>query len=77
VLKNPHAVLFQLRDLGVGVWCVLSALKIKGPVFFEETIHSYSYNRLYTTLFFRKWAEEKIYDYFTDDKTTAHIPTSK
>jgi hypothetical protein len=29
------------------------------------------------TLFFRKWAEEKIYDYFTDDKATAHIPTSE
>jgi len=58
------------------VWCVLSALKIKGPIFFKETIHSYSYIRSYMTLFFRKWAEENICDYFTDDKATANIPTS-
>ena len=75
VKKNPHAVFICVTSESSLV-CTECVKNQRAHFFFKETIHSYSYIRSYMTLFFRKWAEENICDYFTDDKATANIPTS-
>jgi hypothetical protein len=62
-----------LHDVKIRVWCAISAYRIIGPVFFQETINSERYVRLILTPLFRKLTEDKkTYGYFMQDNTTAH-----
>jgi hypothetical protein len=58
--ENPHSIHeAPLHDVKIGVWCAISAHRIIGPVFFQETINSKRYARLILTPFFRELTEEE------------------
>jgi len=42
----------SLYDDGVGIWCVLSATRVMGPVFFSDVINSKRYVELILAAFF-------------------------
>jgi inhibitor of nuclear factor kappa-B kinase subunit alpha len=65
-----------LHDQKIGVWCAISAARIVGPIFFEETINSERYVSDILQPFFESITEEeKTYGYFMQDGATAHIAT--
>jgi hypothetical protein len=72
--ENPHSIHeVPLHDVKIGVWCAISAHRIIGPVFFQETINSERYVRLILTPFFRELTEEEKTDgYFVQDNATTH-----
>lgn len=72
--ENPSVVPeVSSHDPKVGVWCAVSARKVIGPVFFEETINSYRYVELILLPFFQELTkEEKLYGFFMQDSTMAH-----
>ena len=48
--ESPHAVHWvPIHYTNVGVWCVVCAHKIIGPMFFEGIINSYFYIWLFVT----------------------------
>jgi hypothetical protein len=71
--NSPVVPEVHSHDPKVGVWCAVSARKVIGPVFFEETINSYRYVELILLPFFQGLTEEeKLYGYFMQDGTMAH-----
>jgi hypothetical protein len=72
--ENSYSIYeVPLHDVKIGVWCAISAHRIIGPVFFQETINSELYVKLILTPFFRELTEEeKTNGYFMQDNTTAH-----
>jgi hypothetical protein len=73
--QNPyltHEAL--LHPVKVGVWCTLSARRIVGPVFFNETINCEIYVQVILGQFFPELTEEEsFYGWFQQDSATAHI----
>jgi hypothetical protein len=57
----------------VDVWCALSARRIVGPVFFNETINCERYAWVILQQFFSELTEEeRVYGWFQQDSATAH-----
>jgi hypothetical protein len=53
--ENPHSIHeVPLHDVKIGVWCAISAHRITGPEYLQETINSERYVRLMLTTFFRE-----------------------
>jgi hypothetical protein len=72
--QNPHrnheALLHPVK---VGVWCAVSARRIVGPVFFNETINCERYVQVILWQFIPELTvEEKLYGWFQQGSTTAH-----
>lgn len=72
--ENPHISHEKpLHDVKVGVWCAVSAKKIIGPIFFNETINSERYIQQILEPFFLELSpNEKFHGYFQQDGATAH-----
>jgi hypothetical protein len=65
-----------LHDQKIGVWCAITASRIVGPIFFENTIHSERYVSDILRPFFGSITEEKkTYGYFMQYGATAHTGT--
>jgi hypothetical protein len=76
--ENPH-VLHQrpLHDIKVDVWCAVSARRVIGPIFFEDTVNSDRYVSDILEPFFQDVTEEETrHGYFQQDSTTAHMACS-
>jgi inhibitor of nuclear factor kappa-B kinase subunit alpha len=57
----------------VGVWCALSARRIVGSVFFNETINCERYVQGILGQFFSELTEEeRLYGWFQQDSATDH-----
>jgi hypothetical protein len=57
----------------VGVWCAVSASRVVGPVFFNETMICEKYVHVILGQFFSELPEEdRLYDCFPQDSATAH-----
>jgi hypothetical protein len=57
----------------VGVWCAVSARRIVGLVFFNETINCERYGQAILWQFFTDLTEgERLYGWFQQDPATAH-----
>jgi hypothetical protein len=71
--ENPH-VLHQrpLHDIKVGVWRAVTARRVIGPIFFEDTVNSDRYVSDILEPFFQELTEETRYGCFQQDSTTAH-----
>jgi hypothetical protein len=55
------------------VWCVVSARRIFGPVFFNETINCERYLQIILGHLFPELTEdERLYGWFQQDSATAH-----
>ncbi len=67
-----------LNDEKVLVWCAISATKIYGPYFFEETVNQYNYLDMLKNFFWPKHLRTKDYKkyYFQQDGATAHTANS-
>jgi hypothetical protein len=72
--QNPHLThKVPLHPAKVGVWCILSARKIVGPVFFNETINCERYVQATLRQFFSELTEEeRLCGWFQQDSATAH-----
>jgi hypothetical protein len=72
--QNPHLThKALLHSLKVGVWCVLSAKRIVGPVFFYEMINCERYIEVILGQFFSELTEEeRLYGWFQQDSATTH-----
>jgi hypothetical protein len=71
--EKPH-VLHQspLLDIKVGVWYAVSARRVIGPIFFEDTVNSDRYVSDILEPFFQELTDEETrYGYFQQDSTTA------
>jgi hypothetical protein len=57
----------------VGVWCAVSAKRIVGPVFFNETINCERYVQIILRQFFPELTkEERLCGWIQQDSATAH-----
>jgi hypothetical protein len=74
---NPKQTLeVPLHDQKIGVWYVIAASRIVGPIFFENTINSERYVTDILRPFFDSITEEEnTYGYFRQDGATAHTAT--
>jgi hypothetical protein len=71
VHRLTHKVL--LLPVKVGVWCAVSARRIVGPVFFNETINCERYVQVILRQFFPELKEkERICGWFRQDSATSH-----
>jgi hypothetical protein len=62
-----------LHPLKVGVWCAVSARRIVGPVFFNETINCERYVQVILGQFFPELTEEeRLYGWFQQDSGSTH-----
>jgi hypothetical protein len=62
-----------LHDQKICVWCAITASRIVGPIFFENTINSERYVTDILRPFFESITEEeKTYGYFMQDGATGH-----
>jgi hypothetical protein len=65
--KLPH------HDERIGVWCVICAHRIIGPIFYEDTVNAARYMNNILSPFFTELAkEERLYGVFQQDSATAH-----
>lgn len=70
---NPHVTHEKpLHDLKIGVWCAMSGRRIIGPIFFEETVNTDVYLRIYEEFVTQLNPEEVSYAYFQQDGATCH-----
>jgi hypothetical protein len=74
---NPRQTFeVPLHDQKIGVWCAITASRIVGPIFFENTINSERYVTDILGPFFDSITEEKKrHGYFMQDGATAHTAT--
>jgi hypothetical protein len=72
--QNPHPTReVLLHPVKIGVWCTLSARRIVGPVFFNETLNCERYVWVILWQFFSELTEEeRLYRWFQQDSATAH-----
>ena len=72
--ENPRIIHeVPLHDAKIGVWCAVSAKRIIGPIFFEDTINSERYRTQILAPFFQLLSDnERQYGYFQQDSATAH-----
>jgi hypothetical protein len=73
--ENPHSIhKVPLHDVKFEVWCAISAHRIHGPVFFQETINSERYVRVILNPFFRELTEEeKTYrNFYARQRNSVH-----
>jgi hypothetical protein len=61
-----------LHPVKVGVWYVVSARRIVGPMFFNETINCERYVQVIIRQFFSELTKERLYGWFQQDTATAH-----
>jgi hypothetical protein len=62
-----------LYPVEVGVWCTVSARRIVGSVFFNETINCERYVQVLLGQFFPELTEEeRLCGWFQQDSATAH-----
>jgi hypothetical protein len=62
-----------LDNIKVGVWCAVSAQRVIGPIFFEDTVNSDRYVSDILEPFFQELTEEETkYGYFQQGSATAH-----
>jgi hypothetical protein len=62
-----------LHDQKIGVWCAITASRIVGPIYFDNTINSERYVTDILRPFFHSITEEeKTYGYFMQDGATEH-----
>ena len=65
--KIPH------NDQKVGVWCAVSARRIIGPIFYEQTVNAERHrNDILTPFFYELTEKEKSYGWFQQDSATEH-----
>lgn len=71
---NPHQFReVPLHDVKVGVWCAISASRVIGPIFFEDTINSNRYIEQILEPFAAELTpQERYYGYFMQDGAPAH-----
>lgn len=72
--ENPHLIHeIPLHDAKVGVWCAITAQRIIGPIFFNETVNSERYRANILAPFFQLLSHyERENGYFQQDSATAH-----
>jgi hypothetical protein len=72
--QNPHVTHeVLLHPVKVGVWCGVSARRIVGPLFFNETVNCERYVQVILWQFFPELTEEeRLYGWFHQDSATAH-----
>jgi hypothetical protein len=72
--QNPHLIHeTALHPVKFGVSCALSATRIVGPVYFNETINCEIYVQVILGQFFPELTEEdRLYGWFQQDSATAH-----
>jgi hypothetical protein len=72
--QNPHLTHEVLLHLvQVGVWCAVSARRVVGPVFSNETINCKKYVWVILEQFSPELTEEEeLYGFFQQDLATAH-----
>jgi hypothetical protein len=73
--ENPRFVQeFPLHDEKIGVWCAISARRIIGPIFYDDTFNSARYmNNVQSPVFTKLTEEERLYGVFQQDSATAHM----
>jgi hypothetical protein len=70
---NPYLTYdVLLHPVKAGVWCAVSARKIVGPVFFNETINCKRCVQVVLGRLFPQLTEERLYGWFQQDSATAH-----
>ena len=72
--ENPRLIHeVPLHDQKIGVWCAVTAERIIGPIFFDDTINSDRYRRNILEPFFQQLTDDELrYAYFQQDSATAH-----
>jgi hypothetical protein len=72
--QNPYLTHeAPFHPVKVGVWCAISAGRIVGPVFFNETINCETYVQVILRQFLSGLTEEeRLYGWFQQDSATAH-----
>jgi hypothetical protein len=61
--ENPKFIReLPLHDKRIGVWCVISASRIIGPIFYDDTVNAARYmNNILSPLFTELTEEERLY----------------
>jgi hypothetical protein len=71
-----HGTQRTLHDIKVGVWCAVSARRVIGLIFFEDTVNSDRYVSDILEPFFQELTEEETrYSYFRQDSKIAQRHT--
>lgn len=72
-VENPH-VLHEspLHDEKIGLWCAISGHRIVGPIFFDETVNSDVYIRIFNEFYEQLTNDEREYCFFQQDGATCH-----
>jgi hypothetical protein len=73
--ENPRLIYkLPLHDEKVGVWHAISACRITGPVFYDDTVNAARYvNNTLSSYFAKLTEEERLYCFFQQDSITAHV----
>jgi hypothetical protein len=71
--QNPHLTpKVLLHPVKLGVWCAVSATRIVGPMFFNETVNCKRYVQVIFGQFIPELTqEERFYGWFQEDSATA------
>ena len=77
--KKPfEGIEIPLQDEKNLVWCAISAERVFGPYYFEESVNQYNYLEMLKTFFWPKVLRTASYDkyYFQQDGATPHTATA-
>jgi hypothetical protein len=77
--ENPHALIkLPLYDQEAGIWCVISAKRIIGQIFYEGTLDAQPYiNEILNPFFINLAPAEEKFVYFMQDSMTPHTAKEK
>jgi hypothetical protein len=71
--ENPHAFNeTPIHPQKVGVWCAISAQRVNGPIFFEQTVNSEVYKDIFMAFMEKLDDIELTQGYFQLDGATCH-----
>jgi hypothetical protein len=73
--ENPKFIhKLPFHDERIGVWCAISAYRIIGPIFYDDTVNAARYVNNILSPFFAKLTEEKrLYSVLQLDSATANM----
>jgi hypothetical protein len=76
--QNPHLTHeVPLHPVKVGVWCAVSARRVLGSLFCNETVNCKKYVWIILGQFFPELTEEEPYGFFQQDLATAHTARTR
>jgi hypothetical protein len=73
--ENPRLINeLPLHDEKISIWCAISARRIIGPIFYEDTVNGARYvNNILSPFFAELKEEEKLYSVFQQDSAASHM----